>query len=216
MTGQESPSLASFAGDPLMYATTMSDDGSSTKVSAVDPGTGDVRWSARLEGGLQPVGSSDGSVCFLSLDTVYYDTDAVVRYTPESKESRRVALPVAREGVHAGVHGDRVYLLAAGGSLEAFDLGTRKRLWQLETAVPRGSTPVADGDHVYVTAPDGRLLAVSANDGNLLGQTPPRLGANADRVPPALPDPIITTTHIYATAPDGTVFAVNARTPSAW
>jgi serine/threonine protein kinase len=216
MSGQKSPSLASFAGDPSMYATTMSGDGSSTRVSAVDPGTGEVRWAARLEGGLQPVGSGDGSVYFLSLDTVYYDTDAVVRYTPQSRKSRRVPLPVTREGVHAGVYGDRVYLVAAGGSLEAFDLGTGKRLWQLETAVPRGSTPVADGDHVYVTAPDGRLLAMSAADGDLLGQTPPRLGANADRVPPALPEPIPANAHIYASAPDGTVFSVSARDPAAW
>ncbi|WP_330290268.1 serine/threonine-protein kinase [Streptomyces sp. NBC_00576] len=212
--GQRSPFIASFAGDPLMYATTRSDDASSTRVSAIDPATGDVRWAARLEGGLQPVGSSGGSVFFLSLDNVYGATEAVVRYTPRSKESRRVALPIARDGVHAGVHGNRVYVLATGGSLEAFDLGTRRQLWQLETSVPRGSTPVADGDHVYVTAPDGRLLAVSADDGTLLGQTPARLGANSDRVTASLPDPVIAENHVYATAPDGTVFAVPAHNRS--
>jgi outer membrane protein assembly factor BamB len=213
---QRSPYLASFAGDPLVYATTMSADLSSTQVSAVDPATGDVRWTARLNGGLQPVGSSGGSLYFLSLDRVYSDTEAVVRYTPASKESRRVALPVARGGVHAGVHGDRVYLLATGGSLEAVDMGTGKRVWQLETSVIRGSAPVADGDHVYVTAPDGRLLAVSADGGKLVGQTPPRLGTDSDRVTASLPEPVLVGPHIYATAPDGTVFALNARTPSAW
>jgi outer membrane protein assembly factor BamB len=68
---------------------------------------------------------------------------------------------------------------------------------------------------VYVTAPDGRLLAVDAATGRLLGQTPPRLG-RADRVVAALPQPVIAGGHVYASAPDGTVFAVDGRDPAGW
>ncbi|MGW2382740.1 serine/threonine-protein kinase [Streptomyces sp. NPDC001658] len=208
--------FASFAGDPLAYATRASDDGSSTRVTAVDPGTGDVRWEARLEGMLRPVAARDGSLVFLSADWATGNTDAVVRYTPASKETTRVALPVPRQDAIAGVRGDVAYVLATGGSLEAVDLDARKRLWHLETSVSRGSAPVSDGERVYFTAPDGRLLAVDGGSGRLLGQTPPRLAADTDRVVATLPTPVLVDGHVYATAPDGTVFGVDARDPAQW
>jgi outer membrane protein assembly factor BamB len=216
MPGRGGAPFASFAGDPLAYRTRTADDGASTLVTAVDPGTGDVRWEARLNGSLKPVGAQDGSVFFLAADAGNGDTDAVVRYTPESGTSSRVELPVARLDAHATVRGNVVHVLAASGTLDAVDLGAGKHLWSLETSVSRSSAPVADGDHVYVTAADGRLLAVDAREGKLLGQTRPRLGTNSDQVVAAVPPPVIAGTRIYATAPDGTVFAVNAGNPSAW
>ncbi|MGW2937377.1 serine/threonine-protein kinase [Streptomyces sp. NPDC001156] len=214
--GYTMPSLTSVAGDPLAYATSTSDDGSRTQVTALDPQSGAVRWQARLDGILQPVGSRDGSVFFLSIGTVYGDTEAVVRYTPDSKVSRRLALSVRRMDVQATMHGNVVYLLASGGSLSAVDMGTRKELWNLETNVNRGSAPVADSDHVYLSSADGRLLAVGVHDGRLLGQTPPRLGANSGKVAGALTQPLLLNGHVYASAPDGTVFAVDGRHPSSW
>ncbi|MEU7100519.1 serine/threonine-protein kinase [Streptomyces longwoodensis] len=215
LPGRGTPAFSSFAGDPLAYATSASDAGS-TKVTAVDPGTGTVRWDARLNGTLTPVGSSDGRLFFLSVDKGSGFTDAIVRYDPVSGATRRVPLPVDRADPVVGVRGDVVYLLATGGSLEAVDMGARKRLWHLETGVTRGSAPVAAGDHLYLTAPDGRLLAVDARDGSLLGQTPPRLGANSDQVSGYLPVPVVADGRVHATAPDGTVFAVDGRDPAGW
>ncbi|WP_367321558.1 serine/threonine-protein kinase [Streptomyces sp. HUAS ZL42] len=211
--GQSAPYFASFPGDRLAYTTSPSGAGS-TRVTAVDPSTGDVRWDARLKGTLEPVGAEGGSVYFLShtADT----TKAVVRYTPGSEATRRVALPVPPVDARASVRGDVVYLIAAGGSLEAVDTATRKRLWQVETSVSRGSSPVADDRHVYVTAPDGRLLAVDARTGAFLGQTPPRLGTKPGEVIAALPEPVVADGRVYAGAPDGTVFAVDGRDPSVW
>ncbi|MFF4259430.1 serine/threonine-protein kinase [Streptomyces sp. NPDC001663] len=209
-------SFVSFAGDRLAYMTSVSYDGSRTRVTAVDPVTGDVRWDTRLNGSLKPFGASGGSVFFLSVDNVYGDTHAVVRYTPESSSALRVPLPVKRQSARATVRGDVVYLLATGGSLEAVDMGKRKQLWHLETSVSRGSAPVVDSRHVYISAADGRLLAVDARKGTLAGQTPARLGSDTGDVPASLPEPVIADSRVYATAPDGTVFAVNARKPSAW
>ncbi|MFF4547996.1 serine/threonine-protein kinase [Streptomyces sp. NPDC001406] len=216
IAGQSRPVFVSFPGDPLAYATSTSADGSGTRVTAVDPLTGDVRWDARLKGTLTPFGAEDGSLFFLSVDPVYGETSAVVRYSPGSGAARRVALPVAAPGAHATVRGDVVYLLATGGSLEAVDMAAGKSLWHLETSVTRGSVPVTDGEHVFFTAGDGRLLAVDARKGRLVGQTPARLGANSGQVTAALPAPVIKNGRVCATAPDGTVFALDARDPSAW
>ncbi|WP_329255346.1 PQQ-binding-like beta-propeller repeat protein [Streptomyces sp. NBC_01478] len=214
--GQQAPYFASFEGDPAAYATNASDDGASTRVAAVDPDTGEVRWDARLEGTLKPVGTAGGSVFLLAVDTIYNSAKAVVRYTPGTGDSRRVTLPVALDQGHGTVHGHVVYVMGAGGSLVAVDMDARKQLWSLETALVRGSTPVADGRQVYVTAADGRLLAVDARAGRLVGQTPARLDSNSDQISAALPEPVVADGRVYAAAPDGTVFAVNSLTPGAW
>ncbi|CAL9482513.1 serine/threonine-protein kinase [Streptomyces sp. Tu 3180] len=214
--GHERPYFTSFAGNPLAYAASASDDGTSTRVTAVDPDSGEVRWDARLEGALEPVGTTGETVFLTSADGVYGDTDAVVRYTPATGATRRVALPVPLEQAHGTVHGNVVHLMAAGGSLVAVDLEAGRRLWSLETGLARGSAPVTDGRTVYVTAPDGRLLAVDARGGRLLGQTPPRLGADSGRIAADLPEPVVVGHRVHASAPDGTVFAVDGRDPAAW
>ncbi|MFD5660225.1 protein kinase domain-containing protein [Streptomyces hirsutus] len=216
LPGHSGTPLASFAADPLAYATSPSYDGSHTRVTAVDPGTGEPRWDVRMEGALQPIGVGGGSVFFLSGDPRDGTTTGLVRYSPKSGASLRVPLPVPRHDVRATVRGNVVHLLAQGGSLEAVDLKARKRVWHLETGISHGSAPVSDGRHVYVTAPDGRLLAVDARTGRLLGQTAPRLGAAADRVVASLPEPVVAGGRVYASAPDGTVFAVDGREPAGW
>ncbi|MGW4319317.1 protein kinase domain-containing protein [Streptomyces sp. NPDC004684] len=206
------PSFVSFPGDPLAYATSTSADGAWTRVVAVVPGTGAVRWEARLKGSLRPVGAEGGSVYFLGLDPVYGDARAVVRYTPGGKAVRRVTLPVPRPEAQAQVRDGVVRLLAAGGTLEAVDMAAGRQLWEVETAVSRGSAPVSDARHVYVSAADGRLLAVDARTGRLVGQTPPRLGGLAG----TLAAPVLAGGRVYAGAPDGTVFAVDGEQPAGW
>ena len=214
--GQEVPYFVSFPDDPLAYAATVSGDGSATRVTAVDPRTGDVRWDADLKGALQPLGSVDGSVVLAAGDPVRQDTRAVVRYRPGDRTTVRVPLPIPLQQAQGRVHGDVVHLMAAGGALVAVGLEERKQLWSLETGVVRGSTPVAGERYVYVTAPDGRLLAVDARRGRLAGQTSPRLGDRSDRVPAALPEPVLVGDRVYAGAPDGAVFAVDGNDPAAW
>ncbi|MFJ3365964.1 serine/threonine-protein kinase [Streptomyces anthocyanicus] len=218
--GQAVPYFTSFAGErhPAAYATSQSADGRRTHVTAVDPAGGDVRWDKELAGALTPVGTADGSVFLVVEGATYGDVTAVVRYTPATGATRRVTLPIPVEqaSASAGVRGDTVYLMGAGGSLVAVDMAAEKQAWRLETGVSRGSAPVSDGRHVYVTAPDGRLLGVDARKGKLLGQTRPRLGADSDTVPASLPAPLLAGGHVYAGAPDGTVFGVAGRDPGGW
>ncbi|MEU3843034.1 serine/threonine-protein kinase [Streptomyces sp. NPDC028635] len=216
IAGQAMPSFESFAGDALAFAASVSGDGKHTRLTAVDPRTGAVRWETRLDGMLDLFGARDGSVYLLALDRAYGEAAAVVRYSPATGETRRVTLPVARQGVQAAVRGGVVYLMGVGGSLDAVDMGARRRLWSLETSVSRASAPATDGTHVYVTAADGRLLGVDARTGHLVGQTRARLGTGTDRIAASLPTPVITDGRVYASAPDGTVFAAPAGAPGAW
>ncbi|WP_250402259.1 serine/threonine-protein kinase [Streptomyces cellostaticus] len=213
---RDTPSLTLPGGDPLAYAAGTSADGADTLITALDPGSGAVRWKARLTGSLRVVGSEGGALYLLAVDPATGDATGAVRYSPTSRSVRRVALPVRRVAPQADVHGGVVHILAAGGSLDAVDPGAGRRLWHLETAVSRGSAPVSSADHVFFSAPDGRLIAVDARDGRLVGQTPPRLGRNADTVAAALPAPLLVGPRVHATAPDGTVFTVPAKDPSAW
>ncbi|EGX55062.1 serine/threonine protein kinase, partial [Streptomyces zinciresistens K42] len=212
--GHRAPVLVSFAGESAVYTVSASADGSRTRITAVDPASGEVRWDATLDGTMRPAGASDGALYLASVDGVYSETRAVVRYSPADGTSRRVALPVALQQAHGTAYKDVVYLTGGGGSLVAVDVRARRQLWSLETSVVRTSAPVTDGRRVYVSAPDGRLLAVDARSGRLLGQTPPRLGAGG--VAADLPEPVLAGGRVHAAAPDGTVFAVDARDPSAW
>ncbi|WP_338484526.1 PQQ-binding-like beta-propeller repeat protein [Streptomyces sp. SCSIO 75703] len=214
--GHRMPYFAAFPGDRLAYATSTSDDGRRTRVTAVDPATGTVRWDTEMDGVVRPAGVSGGSLCLLAVDPVYGDARAVLRYTPGTGDLLRVALPVPLGQAEAAVRGDRVYLMGDGGSLRAVDLAGRVQRWSLETGMSRGSAPVADDRHVYVAAPDGRLLGVDAGSGRLLGQTPPRLGTASDRVPADLAPPVLAGGHVFSGAPDGSVLAVDARDPAAW
>ncbi|MEU9481314.1 serine/threonine-protein kinase [Streptomyces sp. NPDC048191] len=214
--GRGVPSFASFPGDSLAYTTVVAAEGAGAHVTAVDPRTGEVRWEARLSGRLKPFGAQHGSVYFLALNGVYGDTQAVVRYVPGSKSAQRMPLSLTLASAHASVRGDVVHILASGGTLVTVDMASRRELWRLETSVSRGSTPVADGDHVYFTAADGRLLAVDAHRGTLVGQTRALLGANSAEVTGAPAEPVLMGARLCATAPDGTVFAVGTRDPAGW
>ncbi|MER6977869.1 serine/threonine-protein kinase [Streptomyces carpinensis] len=214
--GYAQPSLAAFPADPLVYAASASNQGTRTRVTAVDPKTGDVRFDVRLDGYLKPVGAEGGSVFFADGSAAYEDVRAVVRYTPATGEQRRVPLPYPLERPRFSLHGSVVHVLGAGGALLAVDLEARVQRWSLQTAVSRGSVPVAGPGRVYFSAADGRLLAVDARTGRLLGQTRARLDANSGELATAVPAPVAVGNRVYGTAPDGTVFAVGGNDPSAW
>ncbi|MGV9573482.1 serine/threonine protein kinase, partial [Streptomyces nigra] len=72
------------------------------------------------------------------------------------------------------------------------------------------------GRRVYVSAVDGRLLAVDATRGRLVGQTEPRLNPDPAGAIADLPAPALGDGRVHATAPDGTVFTVDGRSPGTW
>lgn len=186
-----------------------------TEVSSLDPRTGAVRWRKNLTGSLVPVGASDGALFLLSqnLDDV---TNAVVRLDATTRAVTRTPLPSFVEQAQATVADDIVYVVGYTGSLLAVDTREGVQRWRLETSVTRASRPAVDGKRVYVSAGDGRLLAVDGVTGALLGQTKPRMDAAARTLVPTLPPPVVAPGKVVATAPDGSVFAVDSGDPARW
>ncbi|MFJ2672609.1 serine/threonine-protein kinase [Streptomyces sp. NPDC087525] len=213
-------------GGPL-FAATPSSDGGATEVSSVDPADGAVRWTKRLTGSLTPAGASGDALFLLSEDADGY-TNEVVRVDASTRTVRRVPLPTPVDQAQATVAGDTVYVMGYTGSLLAVGTagsgaagtaggsGSAGVRWRLETSVTRASRPTVTGDRVYLSAGDGRLLAVDAGRGVLLGQTKPRMDDGPRTLVPTLPAPVTEPGAVFATAPDGSVFAVDSRRPDRW
>ncbi|CAM5534789.1 serine/threonine protein kinase [Streptomyces avidinii] len=197
-----------------LYVATPDKDGRATQLSAVDPASGAPRWQVRSPGLLHPVGAAGGGMYLLDND-VQARTGAVVRVDLATRAVRRVRLgsPLYETQATAGPDGT-VYVFGATGALVAVD--ATRELWRLETGVALASRPVFAGGRVYLSASDGRLLAVDAAAGRLLGQTKPRIGAGKDTFAATLPAPAVGGGRVYASAPDGTVFAVAAGDPAGW
>lgn len=107
-----------------------------------------------------------------------------------------------------------VYVIGISGALTA--VAAEKEAWRLETAVATASRPVVDGGHLYLMSADGRLIAVDAAAGRLLGQTDPRMGTGQGTYSATVPAPVVGDGRVFGSAPDGSVFAVDATNPAGW
>lgn len=211
---QPSSLWASGTGGRLFIAT-QSPDQAFTDVKAIDPVTGAVLWKKRLTGSLTATGASDDALFLLS-QNIDDGTNAVIRLDAKTHDVRRTRLPAPVEQAQATVADDIVYVVGYTGSLLAVDTREGVQRWRLETSVTRASRPAVDGKRVYVSAGDGRLLAVDGVTGALLGQTKPRMDAAARTLVPTLPPPVVAPGKVVATAPDGSVFAVDSGDPARW
>ncbi|MFH8619820.1 PQQ-binding-like beta-propeller repeat protein [Streptomyces sp. NPDC017979] len=188
-------------------------NGSTSEVTAVDLATGAVRWAKRVAGALRPVGVS-GDALYLHAVDAAGDTKEVVRVPGASAPPARTRLPAPVPQAQATVAGDVVYLSGAGGSLVAVRGGAQ--LWRTETGATQLSRPTAGGAAVYVSAGDGRLLAVDAVRGSYAGQTDPRMDAGENTYASYLPAPVLTGTGVVSGAPSGAVFGVPQDAPARW
>lgn len=211
--GVKLPQFHSF-GDGVAYVVS-TPTAAETLVTAVDPQTGATTWQRTLNGELSLVAAHDGTVWFTSVTIDQY-TDAVLRYDVTNRRTHRIALRIPQAQAQVVVRGDVAYLLGNDGSLVAVNTKTSKQLWRVETSISKASAPTVAGRRLYLTAVDGRLIAVDTGRGALLGQTEARPGSDRGSLVSALPAPVAAGTHIYATSPDGTLFAVDGRDPSGW
>ncbi|AZK95749.1 protein kinase domain-containing protein [Streptomyces tsukubensis] len=209
-------------GGRTVYAVAPETSGAGTTVRAVDPDTGLLLRQHRLEGTLRPAGYASGALLLITTDASG-STDAVVRLTPgdgaRGRAVERIALDAPVPQAQAVVSGGAVYLSGAGGSLVAVRLGraggpAAAQSWRLETGATHLSRPVTGGPAVFVGAGDGRLLAVHADRGRLLGQTDPRMDGGARTYTSFLPAPVAAGDRVFGTAPDGSVYAMASSDPA--
>lgn len=207
-------SAPGHAGAPLLYVSTPDTDGRASRLAEVDPVGGAVRWQVRTGGRLRPVGAAQGSVYLLDNDAGTR-TSGIVRVDVATRTIHRVRLSAPLDEAEASVGPDgTVYAFEARGGLVA--VGASKEQWRLETGVGAASRPVFAEGRVYLTASDGRLLAVDAVTGRPAGQTKPRMGGGHGVVSATLPAPVVADGRVYASAPDGAVFAVGTQNPAGW
>ncbi|MFD4134244.1 PQQ-binding-like beta-propeller repeat protein [Streptomyces goshikiensis] len=205
--GSEEP-----GSDPVLYVSTPAADGKSTQVAVIDPANGTPRTQVRVAGTAEPFGLSHGSL-YLLVNDAQLMAHSVVRVELRSRTVRSVRLLAPMLQAQATVGPDGVaYVFGISGALAAVN-GEREQ-WRLETGVTAASSPAAGEGRVYLTALDGRLLAVDAATHRLVGQTKPRMGG--DKLAPTLPAPVVAAGQVYASAPDGSVFAVDAANPAGW
>ncbi|GGT70995.1 serine/threonine-protein kinase [Streptomyces lateritius] len=193
--------------------------GGGTSLGALRPRTGDVVWRQRLDGDLVPVGTGADGALFLRSTNADSQTDALVRFDPADRSVRRVPLPYRLDDPKIAVRGAVAYLLDASGRLTALDTAAPRGrvLWELETAAGNVSAPVlGGGGRLYLSAADGRLLAVDTARGALIGQTEPRLGDGRLGYATSVPAPVVVGERVFGSAPDGSVFAVDGRDPGGW
>ncbi|MET9697200.1 serine/threonine-protein kinase [Streptomyces sp. NPDC006529] len=202
--------LMASADGAQVYAVTPAGDGASTQVAALAAADGSALWQHRAAGLLEPVGVADGALHLLAGDGMA--TGAVVRIDLRTRVERRTLLPTTLPQAQAGVGGDgTVYVFGSGGALAA--VGAEREVWRLETAASQGSRPVVADGRVHLMAADGRLLAVDAVRGRLVGQTAPRMATGAHTFVPVRPAPVVAGGRVFGCAPDGSVFATD---PGPW
>ncbi|MFC9223340.1 PQQ-binding-like beta-propeller repeat protein [Streptomyces hygroscopicus] len=214
------PVFFSYGDGRTAYALTTAGDGSHTLVTAVDTVRGTTGWRASLSGNLVPAGRGPGGVLLLTETDAETRTTAVVRYDPEQRAARRLALAAPMSTISAATSGNRVYVLGTDGGLVAVDTArqgsARARLWRLETSVANASPLVAADGRLYFSAADGRLLAVDTERGQVIGETRSRGGTADQGFLDVMPAPVVADGKVFATAPDGTLFAVDGRKPAGW
>ncbi|QES49488.1 serine/threonine protein kinase [Streptomyces venezuelae] len=216
-TGPDQDSPDQDSPDPArtgVYVATPGPDGTSTRVSAVDPADGRVLWQLTAPGSAGPAGVAGGGL-YLPVTDVRSSTRSVLRIDLRTRAVREIPLTAPLVQAQAAVGTDRaVYLFGTSGTLVA--LGGQGEKWRLETGLSVASRPVFADGRVHLSAADGRLLAVDAATGRPAGQTDPRMGTGRNTYAGTRPAPVVAGGRVFATAPDGSVFAVPGADPAGW
>lgn len=198
------------SGAPVFYVATPDAEGKSTQLAEVDPANGSVRWQVRASGRLRPVGAAGGALYLLDNDAGSA-TVGVVRVEAATRLVHRVQLSPLYEAEATVAPDGTVYALEARGRLVA--VGPERERWRLETGAAVASRPVFADGRVYLTVPDGRLLAMDAAAGRLVGQTRPRMGSAQRTVSATLPAPVVAGGGSTGPRPTGVCSASGRRTP---
>ncbi len=105
--------------------------------------------------------------------------------------------------------GDTIFAIAGVNKIAAIDATNGKVLWLKDIASIPLSTPVSDGEMVYITTNDNKIYALSAKDGDLQWIAPAILRNTAIL---GAADPILYKDQIIASFSSGEIYALKRKT----
>lgn len=128
---------------------------------ALDPATGDLRWSFDIDGGVRSAPAiSNGILVFGAMgdDSGIYGVDATTGEEVWSLETGWIQSdPVVVDGTaYVGTNGETMY---------ALDVTTGEVQWEYEGEENLAASPAVAGGLVYASDSDGKVYALEANTG---------------------------------------------------
>jgi outer membrane protein assembly factor BamB len=189
------------------------------KVTALEAGTGKVRWKAETEddlsagpsagGGLVVVGSTSGKL------VAFEGATGKQRWSSDVK-GEVLAAPL--------VTADRVVVRLVDGRLRALDPANGQEVWMAEDVVPRlslrgTSPPVRAGDAVLCGFDTGRVMSVALSNGDILWQAQlntPRGRTELERLADVDAAVAVAGEEVYAVGYQGRVAMIALDTGQLW
>ncbi|MEV5434794.1 protein kinase [Streptomyces sp. NPDC052682] len=143
-----------------------------TRVSLIDPATGEPRWTVRAKGTLDLLGEHQGHLV-LAQDYPFRRALTLVDASAHTVTTVRLAksLPDTAD-VHLA--GGTVYCTLPGGRVLAFAPRTGRLRWESNSTVERQGPPTAGAAHVYFASPSGRVAALDTTTGKVARTWPGR------------------------------------------
>lgn len=159
------------SGDLVLVTTT------SGKLVALDANSGEQRWQANLPSEVLAPAAGDGSVI-----AVHTNNGEIIGFSQDGKKiwsySNSVPALTLRGSSGPLFYNDLVIATFANGKLAVLDKATGAMRWEARVGIPDGTTelerlvdvdanPLIDRDVLYAVGYQGRIVAVSPDNGRL-------------------------------------------------
>lgn len=199
---------------PVVQGAVIYSADASGDVSAVDKKTGRVLWTQRM-----PHPLVSGPTVSRNHVIVGTDSSSLISVDSKTGQTQWVARLSEDALSTSYVSGSRVICKSIDGYLYALDINTGKKLWKTEHTSPSlilkaSASPVAMGPLILVGFSDGKLDAVSPEDGRLIWQRSIAYATGAsdvERLVDIDADPIVRGEMVYLASYQGYIGALDGR-----
>ncbi|QDQ11559.1 protein kinase domain-containing protein [Streptomyces spectabilis] len=147
-----------------------------TRLSRLDPDTGEPSWTTRLPGALLFLGQADGRLVFgQNIQDGAHRTLVTVDVASGGHTVRSVPLSHRQPGAASVTLSDgTVYYTLWNGRVSAVDPRSGRQLWSTDSEVENPGPPLAGETHVFLASPSGRLGALYRHTGAVDWSRPAR------------------------------------------
>ncbi|MFI1362272.1 protein kinase domain-containing protein [Streptomyces griseochromogenes] len=167
--------LREAGGRPYLRCAAYAKDGAAThtRISALDPSSGEIRWTATVRGSQNLLGQARGHLV-LTDDETENTKRTLTLVDLSSHIVTSVRLARSERDATGYVARDTVYFTHYSGSLHSVDPFTGRLRWESDSTVEQPGPPLATTDRVHVASPTGRLAALDTRTGKVMGTAPGR------------------------------------------